>query len=250
MQVITVTFSANQIKRFELSGKYFEIISSGGPVSVDFYDQNGSDSNGALNILSGFFVEGDFSSFNIRSATAQTVEILVTGGKGGSRRQPGVVQVVDTAKFTTEAGQSFAGKTDSAPGAALFGAVQLWNPAGSGRRVIVESILITNAAVAQNVVVGISPTTAPLSDGVGTSKLSGGASAVAQVKKDNNLAAIGSSYMSAGISLFSLYLPANGNQSKDLKRPIILLPGFGLAAIGTIANATHGCAFDWYEEVI
>jgi len=207
--------------------------------------------NGAL---SGLFLNAPFGGFDVLNTgnQAQVVTLLVcdAGESGGSRRQPGVVQIIDTAKATTQAGAAFAGQTGASPGAAQFGAVQLWNPAGSGKRVIVESMLITNAATPQNIVVGLSSSMAPNNDGAGTSKLSGGAASVAQVRKDAGLGAIGAAYWALGIAMFTVQLPANGNQPRELKRPIILMPGFGLAAGGTVANTTHGCAFDWYEEAI
>jgi hypothetical protein len=250
MENLRITLAAGETKVFVKAGRYFEIIDSTGPVTIGFYDRSGSQNNDATNVLSGFYLAESYSQFDIYSGTAQTVEIFISDASAGTRRQPGVVQVVDTAKATTQAGTAFAGKTDAAPAATLFGAVQLWNPAGSGKRIIVESLLITNAATAQNIIMGISPNTAPNNDGAGTSKLSGGAAASGQIRKDAALAAIGATYWASGIVLFSAYLPANGNVPRELKRPIILMPGFGLAAVGTIAATTHGCAFDWYEEVI
>lgn len=70
------------------------------------------------------------------------------------------------------------------------------------------------------------------------------------VRVDTTLAAIGTAYFNLGtwISAFSAYMGANGLLQRDLKRPVIIKPGFGFAVIGTAPNATHGCAFDWYEE--
>lgn len=94
MELLTIKLSAGESKRFEKPGRYFEIIDSTGAVRVDFYSVSGRQTDQMVNALSGLFLEASYGAFTITSATSQSVSfLLLENGRGGSRRQPGVVQV-------------------------------------------------------------------------------------------------------------------------------------------------------------
>lgn len=96
MELLTIILSAGESKRFEKSGRYFEIIDSAAPVRVDFYSASGQQTDQMLNALSGLFLEAAYGAFTISSSTAQSVSfLLLEQGRGGSRRQPGSVRVIN-----------------------------------------------------------------------------------------------------------------------------------------------------------
>jgi hypothetical protein len=101
MQNLRFNIAAGETKNFgAIGGAYMEIIEAAGPISIGLYDSNGSQSDDARDIYSGFYAEGKFSGFEVYSASAQTVELLITNGRGGSRRQPGNVKVIDAFEST------------------------------------------------------------------------------------------------------------------------------------------------------
>lgn len=99
MQTLTLTLAANAVASFDISGAYFEIIDSVGLVSVNFYDASGSRTKDLelQRVLSGFFVKGRYSRFEITesSGSAQTITVLYGSTEGGTRRSPGIVTVTN-----------------------------------------------------------------------------------------------------------------------------------------------------------
>jgi len=95
MQNLRFSIAAGETKVFVIAGRYLEIIEATGPVTLGLYDENGSQTDDAKDVLSGTYMEGAFSQFEIFSASAQTVELFLTATRGGTRRQPGNVRVID-----------------------------------------------------------------------------------------------------------------------------------------------------------
>lgn len=95
MELLSITIAAGETKRFERAGRYIEIFDASGLVDLYLSDANGGRVDYAKGAQSGIFLEASFAAFELASATAQTVLLLVAEGRGGSRRQPGIVRVVD-----------------------------------------------------------------------------------------------------------------------------------------------------------
>lgn len=96
-EFLTVTLAAGETKQFQKAGRYLEIIADGGSsVNLTFYGDNGAVSANWNNCQSGLFLEDPWGSFSVtnNSASAQTITmLLMDNGRGGSRRQPGIVTV-------------------------------------------------------------------------------------------------------------------------------------------------------------
>lgn len=95
MELLTITLAANQTQQFAKSGRYFEIIDSSYAVRVDFIGDQGQQTDSMVNALSGLFIEDPFAAFAITNGSvAQSITfLLLEAGRGGSRRQPGIVSV-------------------------------------------------------------------------------------------------------------------------------------------------------------
>ena len=137
MELLNITLAANEIKQFAKAGRYFEIIDSSFAVQVDFTGDQGQRSDSMINALSGLFVEDPFSGFSITNGgTGQNVTLLLMeNGRGGSRRQPGVVAVTNKIGSTVQV-------VGNGGGILLgvgFIAVQLVAPASNTRGIIVRS---------------------------------------------------------------------------------------------------------------
>jgi hypothetical protein len=95
MEILQFTIAAGETKRFEKSGRYIEILDSTYPIDLYLSDASGGRVDYGRGIYSGTFLAGFFQAFELYSATAQTLQLLLTEGTGGTRRQPGIVRVVD-----------------------------------------------------------------------------------------------------------------------------------------------------------
>jgi hypothetical protein len=96
VEILTISLLANETKPFDKVGRYLEILDSAGAVSIWLYDRNGGRVDDMLAVQSGIFMDGtDFSRFEVFSPTAQTIRLMITDRRGGSRRQPGNVAIVD-----------------------------------------------------------------------------------------------------------------------------------------------------------
>lgn len=95
MQNLRFTIAAGETKVFEIAGRYLEIIDATGPIDIGLYDRNGSQADDGKGLLSGTYMETAYSKFELTSASAQTIELFLTDTRGGTRRQPGNVRVID-----------------------------------------------------------------------------------------------------------------------------------------------------------
>lgn len=98
-EFLTQTLAAGQTMPFAKAGKYFEVIADGGSTfNFNFYGPNGAQSANWRNCQAGFYLKDAYSAFDVtnNSAVAQAITLLLMdNGEGGSRRQPGTVDVTN-----------------------------------------------------------------------------------------------------------------------------------------------------------
>ena len=153
MELLTINLAANQTQQFAKAGRYFEIIDSAYAVRVDFNGDQGQQTDSMVNALSGLFIEDPFAGFAITNgATPQSVTVLILeSGRGGSRRQPGVVRVIDQSADKSMAGNQFFGSY-SAPAAAGLGSVVMLGAGGGGGKKAVIKILSISSSITGSVI--------------------------------------------------------------------------------------------------
>lgn len=95
MEILKFSIAAGETKRFERAGRYIEVIEADSALSLFFFDENGGQADDAQGIVSGLYIEEPYKAFTVYSATAQSVTLLMSDGRGGSRRQPGNVSIID-----------------------------------------------------------------------------------------------------------------------------------------------------------
>ena len=176
MEILSVNLIAGQTQQFVKPGKYFEIIDSAGPIQVDFTGPNGNMTDNIRNALSGLYIEGAYSHFALTSATTQTVNLLLMEtGRGGSRRQPGNVRVIDQAFDKTLAGSQFITTLIAAAGATQMSVLSIKPGA---KTLAIHNLIFTSATAGQmfltsgtgdGTIIGVAP------NGGMVSKLVGGA---------------------------------------------------------------------------
>jgi hypothetical protein len=242
IEILSMNLAAGVPQEFYLSGEYFEVLDAPYPLDVTLKDRNGVPLSILRNAEASFFTRpGKYGTIVVQSANAQAVRVLYGSGDTGTRRTAGVVQVVDGGKARTISGVAFMNNNGAAGVAAQYSLMQLWNPAGSGKNLILKAYSAAMATAG-----GISAgeySTALGSSAAGFSKLLGGAAGVGQVRS-GSLAAGGAT----GMDYF--LVQALVTVGRTLQEPIVIPPGKGFAIQGGQLNATLNGAFEWVEETI
>lgn len=248
LEIITAAFNAGETKPYAFTGGYFEVLDAVYPVTVNLIGRNGEIKGIMRNAEASFYLrEGDFQTITIESPMAQTVRFAYGSSEAGTRRTAGIVQVVDGSRAIVDSGVGFVGYAESPGVAAMNSQVQLWNPAGSGKKLIVKSLFLTaNAAriytvrynnAALGVVSGFSPPKCKL---IGSPAVT-----VAETRHRNTNAVIDGTLLGPVV-----YVMANDSKAFHFNEPLIVLPGNGLNVAASAVNETAHCTFDFYEVAI
>lgn len=252
MRRFTFTINAGETKNFKIAGNYFEIVSAQYAIDAEFYDR---DENQQSNQALAQGVSGDWQSsepgqpyagFKITSANAQVVTLFVGHGVGGSKRLPGIVEVVDGGKARSLAGSAFSGHAYVAAVAGQYATAQLWNPAGSGKNAIVSQVLASNTTHASiSMIMRLVAASIPTLVGNALAKKGGAAASIAEMRSDVPLVAtITNSMGRLGFGNIQ------GNTYR-FTEPLVLPPGYGLTTqVTNVPAADLGVTFEFIEETI
>ena len=239
----TLTAGGSQVILAE--GDYFRIMSSTGPVEVLM-----SEGSRYGPIAAGQGQKGKrYTRLTVRdrSGSANLGFIMVAGEEFVDNRVNGEVSVIDGEKARTLAGGMFSGSPFSAASVGNFSLCQLWNPAGSGKNLIINALSVNALAGAiVNVYtnVAMSPTDQTVTRSA--NKLSGAAIGVAQSRID----AVAAVPAFNNNLLQTLLAPANVTQGWGIRGGVVIRPGAGLVAINNGANAQLITNFEWFEESV
>lgn len=170
-------------------------------------------------------------------------QVLIADGGFFDNRVTGSVEVIDGGKNRTLAASVFYGYGYSVPVANQYGYVQLYNPAASGKRVVLGQITYA-ANQAASVIGHLTIYSSGLASFWGNAKNKniGAPDSSAQIRTQQSAGVLSTAYMA------DLYMPGALNQTLKFNEPIILTPGTGVMidspmGVGLSAN------FEFYEEV-
>ena len=185
-------------------------------------------------------------------ANAGTIAgILIVGdGEIQDSQVAGTVQVIDGGKARTLAGSAFMFSQGATGAAGINPCAILFNPAASGKNIIVESARASFSSAQQY---GIDFITAPGSNAVLSSpgivpKKPGAVSVGISYKVD--VAAFNGTSVAGLNSILTATLSANVVDSMKFTEPVILPPGYGLRIFGTVANTSLVGQIEYYEESV
>lgn len=261
IEIFDLPLGANETREADISGEYFELRNALHPIAlIELLDRTG----GVVSLLrnpeqSDFVRPGKYERIRITNGpTAQTVRHFYGSGDAGSRRTSGLVKVegvvqtmgdvsvIDGAKSRTIANRAFAGTSNITAGAGALGAVYFANPAGSGKRVVVNGIYL-GSGTAQNLHVstgsGVPPGTAAVAGG---SKLAGSGVNSTATKYDVTTSAAAP----AGGVVLAPTVQANATLVLPVSEPLVLDPGRWIAFSCTVAATTLACGVQFIEEPI
>jgi hypothetical protein len=169
--------------------------------------------------------------------------VVVGDGRIDDTTIAGTVAVVDAGLTRTLINSAFLGTGFATAVASQYSHVMLWNPAGSGKNLILESFNATspNAAfiatlVFQNATLGT------LQASTIASKLASGAPGVAQIYKQQQVG------IPAGVQMVSVGGAQNAVVPYTFKEPLVIPPGYGVvSAFVNVQNAGNQTGFEWFE---
>lgn len=239
-------------REVDFVGEYFELRSAVYPLAlIELLDRSGSVRARLTDPLESDYVRpGLFEKVRITNgATAQTVKFAYGTGDAGSRRNSGnvtvqgtvgvsgTVSVVDGGKARTLANQVFGYRAFiGAAGAGIYNYGQLWNPVGSGKRLVIKSLMCSGASAT----VMIGDAVIGVANGTVKSKLSGGAAPAAASYLAQTAGAL------AGTTSQVDSIP-NGVPNVQ-QEPIVIKPGYGLIIGGDVANVPVTLTAHFIEE--
>lgn len=241
VQFYDFNLSANGSQWLPVSGAYFRVISAAGNVTVR---ESGGAVVGPINAGQGM-KNREFVGLLIQDASgaANKGTIIVAGSDFVDDRITGEVSTIDGGKARSNAGSAFSAYAYQVGGTGNFAYVQLWNESVNRVLMVNGAILLTNGA--NGVSLAITNAAAASAQAYGRAKRAGmPASAAARVRIESTPTAAG---LGSGGALATLLMNTS-TQTYRPTEPIVIPPGYGLAAIGTGQGGDLGATFEWFEE--
>lgn len=250
IELLTATFTAGEVKVFEFSGDYFEIIDAPYPLTVELSDRNGG-LTGKLSLAEqSFNIKAGFARITLTSPTAQTVRVGYGSGEVGNRRTAGVVSVIDGSQARTRSGIVYGAGMLSAGVAANVSGCQLWNPPGSGKRIICPAVTPAPSTAAASIMIGVSTVNIGGTNQTATtirSNYSAGGAGIAQAWV--NVAATPTLLLPLRSYILAQALGTPFKHEPKMG-PYVLEPGSGLVVTTGTGNCDIYAAFEFTEETI
>lgn len=193
-----------------------------------------------------FRIKGNCSRWFVRSFDGVSTilgNVIIGSGYFLDNGVVGTVSILDGGKSRTLAGMAFAVATAAPSVAAQFATVQIWNPVGNAKRVVVEKIYISSANSGL-VKMGWNTAANAALNSI-NSKLAGGAVASSSFSA-TTLAGNPTGFQFSG----QLNVVANQTLVIELREPIILPPGFGFSVQQIAAAYDLNVTFEMIEEPI
>jgi hypothetical protein len=250
---LSTTIAGGSRLEFTEAGDYFRLMEATAPLTVEFYHQGRMVSK-AEDVGAGYaerFTGGrSFDRFVIASTTGQVVKIATRqGGEVFYDTPPtGVVSMIDGEKARTLAGGMFGGSVAIAGASGVYSNVQLWNPAGNTKNLIVSQLDVIDgtAAIANPHLFLTSAALSTIYSNPPQNKKSGGALPSAELRIENN--ATPATYPQW--LLKNVQLQASGIFTWNIKGALVIAPGWGLRIFNLTVNSTIGANLEWFEELI
>lgn len=225
-------------------GDYCKILTSSGALTLT------GDTFGTIGpILAGQGVESSPFQRLVLSDNSGAVNsgtILIADNKFVDDRITGEVSVIDGGKIRTLTKSVFWAYGNTAAVVGSSGYVQLWNPVGNDKRIVIPQISYA-ATSPSYAIANLSYNVTPLSVmlGNGKNKLIGEAESSAEIRKEESAVYLGIA------SIADFFMQGSLSQTLQLTEPIILHPGKGLMiGLPQTSNVALTANFEFYEEAI
>jgi hypothetical protein len=243
VQQYDLNIPAGGAQAIDVAGDRIQFLSAADPFAQIEVRPNYAQGNISLKPGQGFRFSEQVTRWVVfnRGQVPLTGFLMIGSGDFFDQRISGEVSIIDGERARTLANTAFICRHYQAPVAGNGVTVQMWNPAGSGRNIVLESF---GASSVTSQAINCYSMTAALATlgAVGNSKLIGGAPSVAQGRGTNG------NTPPTGNILVALNIQAGQVFEKSMRKPIILPPGNGIGFYSGIANADLAAFFEYFEE--
>jgi hypothetical protein len=178
---------------------------------------------------------------NVAGGGTITGRLVVGGGSVQDSRVSGEVSVIDGAVGRVRAGQAFGANAVADASAGLVSAVQLWNPAGSGRLLVMDQVIAGSNVAGRIVFQTGNVAMSTLISIVSGNKLAAGASSVAERRLE--VSAIPPAFATVG----NFLVQAGASEVIKMESPVVMPPGTGFGVRHFSVNADVVASFQYYE---
>lgn len=232
------TLTANGTFVLPVEGTYYRIRSATGSVQVK------RDDGSMLQLEVG---QGECNQLFKRltivdmSGAANSGTIIVADNNFVDERISGEVATINGGTVRTLANIAFYGGSQINGSPGLISHVQLWNPAGSGKLLCVESMTVGGGSAGHLTFVRHTVAASTLVRSP-ASKNTGSAASVSQIRTEQNAAILQTEVYFNNLGL------SYANLLYQFANPIVVPPGHGIAAVNGSANNAIAAAFDFYER--
>lgn len=249
IEIIEGTWAAGETKTYHVNGERIEILDAQYALDVYLMDKSGAQMSVMKKSEASFFSQPKegFNSLQIYSAQAQYIRFFVGSGDAGTRRISSTVSVIDGGRARVDANVAYSAAANIAAPASNYPYGQLWNPVGSGRRIVVNQASVSLAATGgASLYWGTAQFPTDVSAAAIASKKSQAAAATGQLRTTIGTAQPAYPYgqlqgLGGTPGLYSVWKPTE---------PVIVMPGFGLNVVGGVIATGMAVNFEWFEEVI
>lgn len=256
MQIFDLTLAPNQTRQLEAHGTYFYYY-DGGAGGADATVSIKEDTGGSNIILKPgqAYRLPDSSRPAVRWSVSNYTgggtiigRVVIGSGEITDNRVTGSVEVIDGEKARTMAGGNYYGQPYTANVAGQYPFVQLYNPVGSGKNLIVQDVMTQsgNLVGGNMYMTNAAPWANDLSSVRIQNKKGGAPVGAAQVRMKTS-----ATYETFPLGLMNgLAMQAGVLLQLNIKGSIVVPPGYGLCVVATLVNVDLGANFQWYEDPI
>lgn len=247
LQIYDITIPTNATRQLSCQGKYFRYY-SGQAGGADATITIRSGTGGVLCVLkpgqSIKLLESvvDWYLGNYANAATITGFVVVGDGEITDTNIAGSVSVIDGGLARTQVNMAFLGSMLVSAVAAKYSHAQLFNPAASGKNVVVEALSFSSAAAGYFFIAGDNAQRATAGWDVFNKQI-GGVVGVAVLREETNGVM---QFVGPGALQYSV--AAGIPQTINFREPVLLVPGKGLNVIFELVNVTITANYEYYEQ--
>lgn len=240
-KIYDFTIPANGSFTLLVEGSYYRILSSSGALEVK---RDGGSGVGPIYAGQGER-DQEFKRITLvdKTGAINSGYIIISDGTFVDDRITGEVSVVDGNKARTLSDSVFMGRVAAAGVAAQTTHCQLWNPAGSGKNIVVQQFSGSTGAL-DSILFCFTTTQLLNTYGTGKSKKNGVTASTGILKYENLAAPLPTDFL-------QLSTAANvTTQPYKFTEPLIITPGNGVVAKNGSVNVSLSLSIEWSEDVI
>lgn len=248
MQYFDISIAANAARQINAPGRFLRYYSgsAGGADESILVRVGGLSGAGGVILKPGQSLKlpaavDSWYLSNFANASTITGRVVIGMAVLDDDRVTGEVSVINGEVQRVMGGKCFVGLATQAASAGNFSHGQLWNPAGSGKNLILTKItpMVSPAAG-----IAVQRHNAALTTliGNGYNKLLGNAVSTAELRSQLNAAQIGTNFANFGLGT------ATDSKEVPFSEPIVIPPGFGVIVVPGVVNIAVWPNYQWTEE--